>query len=106
MALGILFIFMVVLFILSFICVMLMWIAKRERFKRTMIYICFLLSLFIVWISVTSLPTNYIISKLIGWMIGGLSVIGMVGFYKQKLELAKVMMTLSICLGILQLFFF
>lgn len=106
MALGILFIFMVFLFVLSFIAVILMWITKREKLQQIMIYTCFLLSLYIVWVSLTSLPTNFIISKIIGWMTGGLSVLGILGFYNKKLTLAKVMLTISIFLGLLQLFFF
>ena len=106
MALGILLIFMISLFVVTLICVALLWIAKRERFNQVMVWLCFLISWYIVYLSVSSLPTNYMISKMIAWLIGGVSLIGMGCFFKKKLLLTKVFITLSIILGIIQLFFF
>ena len=106
MALGILLIFMISLFILTLLCVALLWIAKRERFNQVMVWVCFFISWYIVYLCVSSLPTNYMISKMIAWLIGGVSLIGMGCFFKKKLLLTKVFITLSIILGIIQLFFF
>lgn len=106
MALGILLIFMVSLLVVALICVVLLWIAKRERFNQVMVWLCFLINWYIVYLSVSSLPTNYIISKMIACLIGGVSLIGMGYFFKKRLVLTKIFITLSISLSIIQLFFF
>lgn len=105
MALGILSIFMMSLFVLSFIFVWFMWTTKRQKLQQTMIYASFLLSLYIVWIFVVSLPSNFMMLKLVGWLTGGLSIIGIVGYYRNKLMLAKVLLTVSILLGLLEIVF-
>ena len=106
MALGLLLIFFVSLFVMVFLCLTLLWIIKSERVNKVIVWICFLLSLFITYISVTSFPTNYIISKSIAWIIGGIGVIGLISFLTHRVLLAKVLLTISVCLGMLQLFFF
>lgn len=105
MALGILSIIMISLLVLSLIFVWVMWTTKRQDLQQTMVYACFLISLLIVWIFVGSLPSNFMMLKLVGWLTGGLSLIGMIGFYRNKLLLTKVLLTVSIVLGLLELFF-
>ena len=105
MALGILSIFMMSLFVLSFIFVWFMWTTKRQKLQQIMIYASFLLSLSIVLIFVGSLPSNFMMLKLVGWLTGGLSIIGIVGYYRNKLMLAKVLLTVSILLGLLEIVF-
>lgn len=106
MALGYLFILFVVLFVLSFLSVMLLLIAKRPKVTRLIVFMTTLFSLFLTVINVTSWPSNYYIEQVIGYIFGGFAIVGFILYYRKRIGLAKAFISFSITASIIQLFFF
>lgn len=105
-ALGILLIFYIILFVIAFICLTLLWVVKKERFDQIMIWICAVFSLLVAYTSASALPSNYMTLREIAWGFGALAGVSLWFHHKHQVVLAKLLMSLSISLGIIQLFFF
>ena len=106
MALGFLLVFFIIIFIIAFTCVILLFASKRRKINRIMIWISTIFSLFIAFISATSLPSNYKTEQYIAWGFGGFACIGLLYHYKRQDLIAKILISISIILGVIQLFFF
>lgn len=106
MALGILLVFFVTLFIIAVTCVILLFVAKKRKTNRIIIWSSAIFGMFIGFISATSLPSNDWFEQCMAWGFGGISCIGLFYHYKRKDLIAKILISISIILGIIQLFFF
>lgn len=106
MALGVLLVFFIILFIIAFTCVILLFASKKGKINRIMIWVSSILSLFIAFTSATSLPSNYRVEQYIAWGFGGIACVGLPYHYKRQDLIAKILISISIILGIIQLFFF
>ncbi len=106
MALTILLIFYIILFVIAFVCVTLLWVAKKERSCLAIIWISAVFSVLVAYTSASALPSNYVMQRLIAWSFGGVSGVSLLFYYRHQINVAKSLMSLSIALGIIQLFFF
>ena len=106
MALGILLISYIILFVIAFIFLTLLWVAKKERSYQVMIWTCAVFSLLVAYTSAGALPSNYTSLRLIAWSFGALAGVSLWFHHKRQVVLAKLLMSFSISLGIIQLFFF
>ncbi len=107
MALGILFLSFVVLSVTSILGISFLLLAKNNLVKKVFFYMLSILGMGISITAGASLPTNYILDKIIIYIIGLLSVLGVVIHIKtNKRNIAYTLTIISIILGILKLFNF
>lgn len=106
MALAYLFYMFIGLAIISGILVVMLFLAKNEKVKNITFNLLILWSLFICFINVSSLPSNFIIERLVGYIIGLLVFIGLYIKIKipNKINLAYIFVVSSTLLGLIDLF--
>lgn len=106
MALGYLFLLFVSLFVLSFLSVVLLVVIKNPKLMHVMIWMTTLFSVLLMWINVTSLPSNFYIERIIGLVIGIVAPLGLILHYRCQTNWARRCIVFSIIANIVQLFFF
>lgn len=97
-----------VLAVMSGLSITFLFLSKKPQVQNIFFYIVAVLGMFIAFISATSLPSNYTIEIIISWVFGILAVAGIILKVKssQKDKVAKYLVTVSVILGLLKLFFF
>lgn len=106
MALGYLMIMFVVLAAVSIVCIILMFAVKGSKTENIIIAIGALLGLLLGILSYTSLPENWTGSKTMAGCFALLALIGALLKGMHRPATAKLLVSASIVLGMLQLFFF
>ena len=107
MALGILFLSFVILVAISILGISFLLLAKNETVKKIMFYILSILSMGISIVGARSIPTNYILVKVITYIIGLLSVLAIIVHIKtNKRTVAYALTIISLILGLLKLYGF
>lgn len=104
--------FLLILFIalaiLSGIGVAFLYISKNSKTKNLTFYCLILLSLIITALNVTSLPSNYLMERIIAMVLGAIALPGLIIKLKapQKTSTADLLVTVSVLGGLIYLFFF
>lgn len=106
MALGILLSVFIVIAVVSIMSIALLFLVKDPKRNNVIFAITVILGILISYISVTALPSNFIVSRIVTGSFGALSIIGIVLKLMRKEMLAKILATASVALGVIQLFFF
>lgn len=83
-----------------------LFLTKNAKVQKVLFYFVAFLGMLIGGLSATSLPSNYVGQMIIAWVIGFLSIIGIVLWVKKYETVAKWMVAASAILGLVQLFFF
>lgn len=104
MALGYLFILCISLLILSIISIISLGVTKRPKMTKTIIFITTGFSLLLTYMNVTSWPSNYILQQVIGYVLGGCSLLGIFMFYRKQIIWSKILICFSILANFIQLF--
>ncbi len=108
MALGLYLILFMGLSVISILGILILFLTKNEGRKKGIFYFLAVWGMLIAVLSATSLPTNYLISQLIAWALGFLSIAGLVVHYKAKTKTrcytAYALVSASCVLGILYMF--
>lgn len=107
MALGYLYIFFVIMILVSILGIAGLYFIKNQKFKNILFYALFIWSIGISFIDVTSLPINYVFQKVFAVILGMLALVSI--FIKLKLpnkiNIAYLLMVLSIIFSIIDLIF-
>lgn len=106
MALGLLMIMFIVIGVLGLLSVVLLFTVKDPRKNNSVFWFTVILGIVISYIATTSLPANFNIPRIFAASMGVLAVIGIVLKVMHKTIAAKIMVTASVLLGMIQLFFF
>lgn len=105
MALGYLYISFIVMFLVSILGIVSLYLVKNQNLKNILFYALFIWSLCISFINITALPSNYILQKIFGVLIGILALVSI--FIKLKLpnkaNTAHLLMVLCIIFGIIDI---
>lgn len=98
----------VALAIVSGLSISFLFLSKNKTVQKILFYIVAILGMAIAFISANSQPTNYIIEQIIAWFFGFLAIAGIIIKHKKSQAdmMAKILVTLSVLLGLLKLFFF
>ena len=108
MALGILMILFVTMSLISAAGLSLLYLVKNPGVRKAVFYVMAAWGMLTAVISATSLPENYLIERLIAWIIGFISVAGVIVYIRSAQEkgrlIARLLVTASVVLGIVNLF--
>ena len=98
----------VALTIVSGLSIAFLFLTQNKTVQKILFYLVAILGMGIAVIGAGSYPTNYIMQQVIAWLFGFLAILGIVIKNKspKKDTLAKILVTLSVVLGLLKLFFF
>ena len=110
MALGIYTLILIAITVVSGISVALLFLTKYTKAKYTLFYFVSLWNILVAYISATSLPMNFMPSKLFCWALGFLSVIAICIHVKNKQPkvqmAANILSSAALIIGVLKLLFF
>ena len=96
MALGLLFYIFIAILIFDFLTIILLFFKKGKWSKNNFVFVAIqLYMLILVYIYLTSLPTNYSGSRIFGWIIGVIVILS-IFFKKQYFLLARILLVLSL----------
>lgn len=90
------------------ICATLMLFITKEKNKQNIAFIfAGAVSIIITLLSVTALPTNWVMERCIAWLMGVPAIIGLILYFvaKKYYMLSKVLIVFSMILGIIKIFF-
>lgn len=108
MALGYLMILFVGVTVVSGLGLAFLYLTKNEQVKKILFYVLAVWGMLIAAYTAISLPTNWAGQQVLTWAIGFLSVIGIVVHVKAnspaKYLAARLLVTVSIILGIVRMF--
>ena len=108
MALGMLMILFVGMSVISVLAITMMYLLKNEKIKKGMFYFTAVWGMFIAVLSYTSLPQNLVGAQIAVWIIGFLSVAGIIVHIKSKTKAhyltAYTLAALSVAIGMIKLF--
>lgn len=98
----------VALTIISGLGIAFLFLSKNEAVQKGLFYCVAVLGMGIAVISAQSYPSNYIIQQVISWCFGFLAIVGIVIKHTKpnNITLAKIIVALSVVLGLVKLFFF
>lgn len=98
----------VALTVISCLSIAFLFLAKNQKTKDIFFYLLAILGMLVAFMSATSLPTNFIMEMIIAWSFGVLSIIAIIIKVKnpQNDKIAKYLVTASVVIGIIDLFFF
>lgn len=105
---DILLIMFIIMAIISVLGISMLYLVKNSKIKNAIFYFLFIWSLFITFINITSLPTNFTLEKLIALLFGFLAILSLFIKVKknEKQSLSNLFVSSSILLGLLDLFLF
>lgn len=101
-------IFFVTLAAVSGLGITFLYVSKNPKTKNTLFYLLMALSMFITFLNVTSLPSNYVMQKIIALGLGLISLIALIVKLKasQKTSVSNLLVAASVLSGLIYLFFF
>lgn len=107
MALGLLFIMLVVMSLLGILGVVLLFWVKNPKASDVILILLTAYSLLIAFEGATSEPVNFVMMQVIHWLVGFVAVIGTAMRFMQKKQtvVSKVLVSISIFGGLYLLFF-
>lgn len=95
---------------LSLLAIILMFAMKQEMVKKVSFYFLCLQSMLISWFNALSTPGSYFGEILLGWGLGALSVAALLlqlcGKSEKKSKIARILVTVSVVLGMWNLFIY
>lgn len=103
---ALLFIFFIFIAVVNLICITLLFLVKDPKINNIFFVGTVILGVLICYLNITSLASNLIVPQIVAGFFGVLSLIGIVLKYMRKFLAAKIFITASVVLGIVQLFFF
>lgn len=106
MALGILLIVFIVIAVVSLFSIAALFMVKDRKINNMVFGFTVILGLVISYMAVTALPTNYTVPRVFSASMGVLAIIGVILKLMHKTLAAKLVVTVSVLLGLTQLFFF
>lgn len=108
MALAILLIMFITMAIIGGLGVAFMYLTKGKKAENIVFYIMAFFGMFVAFIGATGFPSNYTMQIVGAWIIGIISIVGIVARIKIKDKdslLPKHLVAASVILGLLYLFF-
>ncbi|MEG0962726.1 MAG: hypothetical protein RSD28_05560 [Lachnospiraceae bacterium] len=107
MALGYLGILFIIILLVSGAGIAFLFLSKNAKIKNVLFYFLTIWGIWIAYLSSSSRASNYIGEKAVVWLIGALSVLAIIVKVKksEKQMISYVLVTLSVVLGMLGLFF-
>lgn len=107
MALGYLFILFIFITAVSIVGILLLYLLKNQRAKNIVFYFLAVWSMCIAFLDVTSLPSNYLMERLIALSFGVLSIIAIIFKIKkpEKPMVAYILVTASVLLTLMSIIF-
>lgn len=106
MALGALWILLLVMAVISIVSIVLLFTVKDNKINNVIFGFAVIFGILVSYLAVTSLPDNYTGTRIIAASFGVLAIIGIILRFMQKTMISNVLVTASIVLSMLQLFFF
>ena len=108
MALGYLFILFVLIAIISILGIVFLYYSKKEKTKNILFYALNLWLILISYLNITSLPSNYLIQRTFGLLLGLSSIVSIFIKVKgkNKAQISYHMVSIAIIISIVYLFFF
>ena len=108
--LGLLAIAFVVMIVAAVGAIVLLFVLKDEKKKKYIVYFMAALGVYIAWANGQSSPLpQYLGEAILGWGFGMLAVAGLLlqifEKTKKQLQIAKVLVIVSVLAGIIELFF-
>ena len=108
--LGLLAIVFIAMSVAAVIAVALLFVLKDEKKKKYIVYFMVVLGMYIAWANAQSSPLpDYLGQAILGWAIGALGVAGLLlqicGKTKKQFLTAKILVSVSVIVGIVELFF-
>lgn len=105
---NILLIMFIIMAIVSVLGISMLYLTQNIKKKNFIFYFLIAWSVFVTFINVTSLPTNFITDKFIALFFGFLAILSVIIKVKKpdKLSLSNLLISSSILLGLLDLFLF
>lgn len=98
----------IVLTVASVLSIIFLYSSKNPKTKNNLFYVLVALSMLITFLNVTSLPTNYVMQRIISLFLGLIAVIALILKLKipQKTSIANFLVTASVLCGLIYLLFF
>lgn len=98
----------IVLAAASVLGIIFLYSSKNPKTKNSLFYVLVALSMLITFLNVTSLPTNYVMQRIISLFLGLFAVIALILKLKtpQKASIANFLVTASVLCGLIYLLFF
>lgn len=108
MALSYLLILFIVIGLLSGVGIVSLFAIKNNQFKNIIFYLLAILSIFITYINVTALPSNYLFQRVLACSFGLLAILSVIINIKNpsKFKTAQILVVTSILCNLIQLFLF
>ena len=112
MALWYILIMFIVLIISSLLGSIGLFFIKNRGAQNFIFYIMGVYGMGLAYLSASSQPTNFVVPQIIAWVIGSVGVIGMgiriIVFRENKYIplLCKILVVISVVLGVINMFFF
>lgn len=108
MAISYLSILFIVIGLFSALGITSILLIKNNNLKNNLFYLLVIWSIFVTYINVTALPSNYLTQRVIAFSFGLLAILSAIINYKnpQKAKIAQILVIISILCGIIQLFIF
>ena len=110
MVLGILMMLFIGMSVISILAITMMYLLKNEKAKKGMFYFTAVWGMAIAVLSYTALPQNFGGEQVAVWIIGFLSVAGIIVHIKSKTKAqyltAYTLAALSVVIGMIKLFIF
>nr|WP_317359633.1 hypothetical protein [uncultured Tyzzerella sp.] len=107
MALGVLLILFIITVVISSLGVAFLLLSKNYIIKNIMFYILSIFTIIIYITYITSLPTNFILQQIIGWVFVLINIASIVIHKKTTKKYIPYILTISsLIFGILKLFAF
>lgn len=108
MALSILLIMFICIAIVSILGISLLYLIKNPKTKNFLFYFLSIWSILVTFINITSLPTNFVLEKILALCFGILAIISVIIKIKkpEKSSLAYLLISISILLQLFDLFLF
>lgn len=108
MALGVYFILFIVITVISLLGIVFLFLAKNESVKSKLFYFLAVWGMAISVLNATSMPSNFLVSQIICWCFGFISLAGLFLHIKASARnqylVAYILVTISIVGSILKMF--
>lgn len=103
---SILLIMFIIMAIISILGISILYLTQNTKNKNIIFYFLSVWSIFVTFISTTSLPTNFIVEQIISLSFGFLAIVAVIIKIKkpEKSSFSYILVSISIVLGLLDLF--
>ena len=95
---------------ISFLAILLMFLLKNETAKKGLFYFLAAQGMLLSWMNAKSTPLSYPTELALGWMLGAVSIAAILlelrGKGEKKSMIARILVTVSVLLGVWNTFIF